>query len=93
MKVNNALMIAIDSENKNNEPPLYNPPNISKYFNNDLFNEINNILEHIRNNLKTDRILIMGDFNARIGTKNTNTINSLNNTINEKNSQELAEIK
>lgn len=93
MKVNNALMIAIDSENKNNEHPLYNPPNISKYFNNDLFNEINNILEHIRNNLKTDRILIMGDFNARIGTKNTNTINSLNNTINEKNSQELAEIK
>ena len=77
------------SENKNNEPPLiiatvYNPPNSSKY-NKDLFNEMNNAMEYIRNNLNTDRILIICDFNARIGTKNTNTINNLNNILNENN--------
>lgn len=90
IKSSNTLWISLESDNKNNEPPLiialsYNPPNNSKYHNNELFTEMNNNLDHIRNNLKTDRILIIGDFNARIGSKNANTINNLNKHNNENN--------
>ena len=39
--------------NKNNEPPLiialtYNPPNNFKFYNNELFNELSNNLNHIK---------------------------------------------
>lgn len=60
---------------------LYRHPQRSKYHNNNLFRDVGNIIVELEARYPRAKLIVMGDFNARIGEENTVTYEDVWNDI------------